>query len=134
MDAVISQITLVVENQEAALEFYTKQLGFAKKTDYTPPGGKRWVTVGPGGQDLEIALFQALKEPEPNNPLNNVPPGNAIPLVLRVKDCRKAFDELKSRGVEFKQKEPYDSPWGTAAAFSDPDGNMFSIFQPKQTS
>lgn len=133
MEAVISQITLVVENQEAALEFYTKQVGFSKKTDYTPPGGRRWVTVSPNGQDIELALVQSLKEPEPDNPLNNVRPGNQIPIVLRVEDCRRTFEELKSRGVQFKQEEPYEQPWGTAALFSDPDGNKFSIYQPKQS-
>lgn len=48
-----------MKNQEAALDFYTKQVGFEKKTDVTPPEGYRWVTVGPEGEDTELALFQA---------------------------------------------------------------------------
>jgi hypothetical protein len=59
-DVCVSQITLVVKDQTAALEFYTKKVGFEKKTDYAPRGGYRWVTVGPKGQDMELALFQAV--------------------------------------------------------------------------
>ena len=57
MNAKISQLTLIVKNQEVALEFYTKKIGFQKKTDYTSPTGYRYVTVGPKEQDLELSLF-----------------------------------------------------------------------------
>jgi catechol-2,3-dioxygenase len=45
----ITQLTLVVKNQAEALKFYIEKVGFEKKSDYTPPGGYRWVTVGPKG-------------------------------------------------------------------------------------
>ena len=128
MDAKMTQFTLVVKNQGEALEFYTKKVGFEKKTDYTPPGSYRWVTVGPKGQDLELALFQAGTK-DPNGWSSHWQPGNAPPIVLRVDDCRKAFAELKSRGVEFKQAQPEEYTWGISATFSDPDGNLFSINQ-----
>src|SRR5881628_3630598 len=50
MDARITQFTLVVKNQAQALEYYTKKVGFEKKTDFTPPGSYRWVTVGLRGR------------------------------------------------------------------------------------
>ncbi len=120
MDARVSQITLVVSNQQTALEFYTRKIGFEKKTDYTPSASHRWVTVGPLGQDIEIALIEQS---------GNAQGANKLPIVLRVSDCRKAFTELKSRGVEFTQPQPEEVPWGIVATFSDPDGNMFSIYQ-----
>jgi catechol 2,3-dioxygenase-like lactoylglutathione lyase family enzyme len=128
MDAKVTQITLVVKNQGEALEFYTRKVGFEKKTDFTPPGGYRWVTVGPEGQDLELALFQ-IGTPDPNNWSSRWEPGRGPPIVMRVDDCRKAFAELKSRGVEFKQAQPEEHPWGVSATFTDPDGNLFSINQ-----
>jgi predicted enzyme related to lactoylglutathione lyase len=134
MDAKLIQFTLVVSNQGEALEFYTKKVGFEKKTDFTPSGGYRWVTVGPSGQDLELALFQAGTE-DANHWSSLWKPGNAPPIVLRVDDCRKTFAELKSRGVEFKQAQPEEYPWGISATFLDPDGNLFSINQfPAKTS
>jgi catechol 2,3-dioxygenase-like lactoylglutathione lyase family enzyme len=128
MDAKIAQVTLVVKDQQAALDFYTKSVGFEKKTDFTPPRGYRWVTVGPRGQDLELALFQA-GTADANNWSSRWQPGTGPPIVLRVDDCRRAFDELKSRGVQFKQPEPEEYAWGVSATFSDPDGNLFSINQ-----
>jgi len=128
MDTKVVQFTLVVRKQEAALEFYTQKVGFEKKTDFTPPSSYRWVTVGPKGQDLELALFQAGTK-DPNGWSSHWQPGNAPPIVLRVDDCRKVFAELKSRGVEFKQAQPEEYAWGVSATFADPDGNLFSINQ-----
>jgi predicted enzyme related to lactoylglutathione lyase len=129
MNARITQFTLVVKNQEAALDFYTNKVGFEKKTDFTPPGGYRWVTVGPRGQDLELALFQAGTK-DPNGWSSGWEPGNIPPIVMRVDDCKKDFAELKSRGVEFKHPEPQEYAWGISATFADPDGNLFSLHQP----
>ena len=129
MSMKLRQVTLVVKNQEAALDFYTNKVGFEVKTDVTPPGSYRWVTVGPKDQDIEIALFEesiigsegwaAYWEP-----------GHNPPMVLRVDDCRKLFDELKSKGVKFKQEKPEEYAWGISATFEDPDGNLFSLSQP----
>jgi catechol-2,3-dioxygenase len=47
MQAKITQITLVVKDQTEALEYYTKKVGFEKKTDFTPPGSYRWVHGDP---------------------------------------------------------------------------------------
>jgi len=128
MEIKIAQFTLVVKNQAHALEFYTEKVGFAKKTDFTPPGSYRWVTVGPKGQDLELALWQ-VGSPDPNGWARSWKPGMGPPIVLRVDDCRKTFSEMRSRGVEFKQTQPEEYPWGISATFSDPDGNLFSINQ-----
>ncbi len=128
MDAKITQFTLVVKDQTQALEYYTEKVGFEKKTDFTPPGGYRWVTVGPKGQDVELALFQAGTQ-DANHWSSNWKPGGGPPIVMRVDDCRKVFVELKARGVRFAQKEPEEYPWGVSATFSDPDGNLFSINQ-----
>jgi predicted enzyme related to lactoylglutathione lyase len=131
MEGRISQITLVVTNQSKSLAFYTDQVGFEKKTDFSPPGGYRWVTVGPPGQDLELALYEvgSAVDPEQREWSKRWAPATAPPIVLRVSDCRETFREMSSRGVKFPQP-PKDYPWGTAATFADPDGNLFSISQP----
>ena len=128
MSMKITQFTLVVKNQAEALRFYTEKVGFEKKIDFTPPGGYRWVTVGPKGQDLELALFQAGTQ-DPNHWSSKWTPGISPPIVMQVDDCRKTFAELKSRGVEFKQTQPDEYAWGISATFSDPDGILFSINQ-----
>lgn len=116
-----------MKDQAEALEFYTRKVGFEKKTDFTPPGSYRWVTVGPKGQDLELALWQ-IGSPDPGGWSRNWKPGGP-PVVLRVDDCRDTFEKMKSRGVHFMQPEPQEYPWGISATFSDEDGNLFSINQ-----
>jgi predicted enzyme related to lactoylglutathione lyase len=127
----ISQVTLVVRDQAAALDFYTNKVGFEKKTDVSAPGGYRWVTVGPKDQDLELALYQSGSNADPQLRARESEwrPGSAPPIVVRVADCRKMFAELSSRGVSFLQP-PKEYPWGIAATFGDPDANLFSLSQP----
>jgi catechol 2,3-dioxygenase-like lactoylglutathione lyase family enzyme len=128
MDAKIAQVTLVVKNQAEALEFYTKKLGFTKRMEFSYPNGTRWVTVSPKGQDVQLALWQA-GWPDATGISNGWRAGQGAPVVLNVDDCRGAYEELRSNGVEFRQ-EARDVPYGVAAFFSDPDGNLFEILQP----
>jgi predicted enzyme related to lactoylglutathione lyase len=128
MELKIRQFILVVTDQTKSLDFYTGKVGFEKKIDYTPPGSYRWVTVGPHGQGIELALWQ-VGSPDPDGHTKSWKPGNAPPITLSVKDCHETFAEMKSRGVKFHQEQPYDQPWGISASFDDPDGNTFAINQ-----
>ena len=131
MDGKITVVTLVVTNQARSLEFFTEKVGFEKKTDVNPPGGSRWVSVGPKGQDLEMALWEvgSAVDPSQRDLSKDWAPAKAPPIVLVVPDCRKAHQELSARGVVFLQA-PVDHPWGTSATFKDPDGNLVSMSQP----
>ena len=119
MNGKITHVAVVVKNKDEAVEFYMKKVGFEKKADYNPPGGERWVTVGPKGQDLELVLFQAGTAGANNSSTH---------ITMSVDDCKKTVAELKSRGVQFKQ-EPLEHPYGVSAIFVDPDGNTFQINQ-----
>ncbi len=131
MNGRITQITLVVRDQAASLAFYTEKVGFEKKTDFSPPGGYRWVTVGPQGQDLELALWVVGSATDPAQRAwsKDWAPAKAPPIVLRVEDCQREYEAMSGRGVEFPQP-PKEYPWGIAATFRDPDGNLFSMNQP----
>lgn len=45
-------------------------------------------------------------------------------------DCRKTYQELKEKGLEFVS-EPKDQFYGVEAVLKDPFGNWFSMTQPK---
>ena len=127
----IAQVALVVTNQTRSLEFFTEKVAFERKTEMTPPGHHRSVTVGPKGQDLELVLFElgSTVDPSQREWARSWSPGRAPPMILRVADCRKMHQELSARRVEFIQA-PVDYPRGTAATFKEPDGNLFSMSQP----
>jgi len=76
-----------------------------------------------------MSLFQAGSY-NPKAPQNRWQPGSSPAWISRTNDCRKDFEELKSRGVKFNETQPAEYPWGPLATFSDPDGNNFSLLQP----
>ncbi len=131
MQGKFAQFTLVVKDRESALAFYTEKVGFEKKTDVSTPGGYRWVTVGLPGEALELALYQLGSGADPSQRAweKDWSPGRSPPVVIRVNDCRMTYEELRARGVRFVQP-PAEYPWGVAATFTDPDGNLFSLHQP----
>jgi predicted enzyme related to lactoylglutathione lyase len=131
MEAKVMVITLIVTDQARSLAFFTEKAGFEKRTDFSPPGGDRWVSVGLKGENLEFSLWKVGSGADPSQKefATHWSPGSSGPIQLRVADCRKLHAELSARGVEFLQP-PFDHPWGTSATFKDPDGNLFSLNQP----
>jgi catechol 2,3-dioxygenase-like lactoylglutathione lyase family enzyme len=131
----LSHATIYVNNQDDALAFYTKKLGFEVRTD-AKMDGFRWLTVGPKEQkELEIVLM----EPKPGFMFDEetvaairklVSKGALGAGVFETSDCRATYSELKKRGVEFKS-EPAEKPYGIEATFKDDSGNWFSLTQRK---
>lgn len=132
----LSHVTLFVNNQDEARRFYVDTLGFEVRTDHTMEGGFRWLTVGPRTQpDLEIVLL----EPK-SGPMLDEEAARALRLLLKkgvlgagvfqVDDCRKTYEELKARGVQFKGA-PEERFYGIEAIMTDGLGNWFSMTQPK---
>jgi catechol 2,3-dioxygenase-like lactoylglutathione lyase family enzyme len=132
----MSHVTLFVKNQDEAKDFYTNKLGFEVRTDFTMEGGFRWLTVAPKTQpDLEIVLM----EPKPG-PMLDEEAADAVRLLLNkgvlgsgvfeVDDCRKTYEELKQKGVQFAGA-PEERMYGVEAIMKDGLGNWFSMTQPK---
>src|SRR2546428_12377675 len=96
----ITHVTIVVKDQNAALEFYTKKMGFEKKADYQNLGQPRWLTVAPNGQNVEMVLWQAGIGSDPKLPASHKKPGIGTPLELEGDDRRKNLAELYERGVQ----------------------------------
>jgi catechol 2,3-dioxygenase-like lactoylglutathione lyase family enzyme len=129
----LSHATLYVTDQDEALEFYTKKLGFEVRTDATMEGF-RWLTVGARDQrDLEIVLMRLA----PGGPWDAETVAQLQALlakgglgggVFEADDCRKTYEELRAKGVEFTSP-PTERPYGVEATFKDPFGNWFSLTQ-----
>ncbi len=125
----VLRITLVVRNQEEALNFYTEKLGFEKRADQAM-GPMRWLTVAPQGEkQIEIVLqpldwFQGAERERLTALVGQNPT-----LVLQVDDCRKTYEELRQRGVEFDQP-PEPRPYGLEALARDLYGNSLDLLEP----
>src|SRR5262245_17044580 len=103
----LSHATIYVLDQEEALKFYRDKLGFEVRTDMTMDNGFRWITVGPKTQpDLEIVLMAVKESPmfsaDKVSALRNlIQSGSMGAGVLEADDCKKTYDELRAKGVEF---------------------------------
>ena len=143
----MSHATIYVLDQDVAKDFYVEKLGFEVKVDQSLPTGFRWLTVAPKGQsDLEIILMKVgsgtnfIKMKGGNAGNSDTEDIETMAELLKkglfnagafqTADCRKTFEELKAKGVEFVS-EPRDQFYGVEAVFKDPFGNWFSMSQPK---
>lgn len=123
----VSFVSVVISDQDAALDFYMNRLGFERRRDFHFPGLPRFLTVAPQGQpEPEIVLVEA-------GASNIRSHGGHTGIVLRTGDCRGDYATLKARGVTFVS-EPADQPFGVQAQFTDPDGNLFSLAEPRAPS
>jgi catechol 2,3-dioxygenase-like lactoylglutathione lyase family enzyme len=130
----VSLVTVYCLDQDKARDFYVDVLGFETATDVQAGEGFRWVTVRhPNQAELEVTLMT------PGPPLDpdaadfvrrQLEKGQMGGLGLRVDDCRKTFDELSGKGVEFVQ-EPSDRPYGVEAVMRDNSGNWLVLVEPK---
>lgn len=117
----VQSVSVFVSDQERALDFYTKALGFELHLDATYSPGYRWIEVAPRGATTGIALLK----PYPGHPDDKI--GVMTSFVLATDDIVGTYAELLDRGVEFVEP-PTPQPWGSMQAiFADLDGNRFVL-------
>jgi predicted enzyme related to lactoylglutathione lyase len=132
----IASAQLWVHDQNVALDFYTKKLGWEVQADVTLPemGDFRWLAVGPAGQpDVNVVLMAIPGPPVMDDGTAQqvrdlMGKGFAGTVFLATDNCQAAYEELKGRGVEFTE-EPTERPYGIDSAFRDPSGNHFRLTQ-----
>lgn len=110
-------VSVPVTDEDRALEFYTKRLGFEVMTDQAYGEGQRWIELGIPGAETRVVLYR----PEDDSGI-----GKFQGISFLAEDVEGTWRELSKRGVEFVQ-EPKTESWGTAAGFKDPDGNTFVL-------
>ncbi len=128
----IGVIGLYVLDQDEALEFYTKKLGFEVHADHRN-GNYRWLTVKhPEQPSFELGLFlpqePVLDAATAQTMREMVAKGAMPPLVFVVGDCRATYETWRERGVEFTQ-EPIARFGSVDANFRDPSGNGWKLIQ-----
>ncbi len=124
----IKLTSVFVSDQERALEFYTKVLGFVKKSDIKA-GNFRWLTIvspeEPNGTELVL---------EPNNnpaakSYQEAIHKQGIPATMFfVADIQKEYQRLKGLGAKFNM-EPTKVTGSTIAQLDDTCGNLIQITQ-----
>jgi catechol 2,3-dioxygenase-like lactoylglutathione lyase family enzyme len=122
----ITHFTILVEDVDEALRFYTEKLGFTKTKDDTIWVNTRWATVSPKNQpDVQLSFtkaddtaeFLAVGKQAPMNPL----------MFLETDDLNRDYNEMKAKGVNFIT-QPEEREWGTEVVLADLYGNVFVLY------
>ncbi len=119
--------SVMVDDQDKALKFYTEVLGFVKKNDI-PMGKYKWLTVvSPEGGEVELLLEPMGFEPAKVFQKQLFDAGISA-TTFGIADVQKEYERLLNLGVVFKMKP---TPMGpvTVASFEDTCGNIIAMVQ-----
>lgn len=124
-------VSIPVGDQEQAMQFYTKTLGFEVKLDIPLGEGNRWLTlVAPEDREgPEVLLEPAPKHFPPAKTYQDALHEAGIPWTqFAVGNVQAEFERLSAAGVSFKM-EPTDIGSAVIAAFDDTCGNYIQIIE-----
>lgn len=125
----IGQLSLVVEDYDQAIAFYTDKLGFELLEDTDLGGGKRWVRVAPPGSDCGLLLARAVNEQQRAAIGNQT--GGRVFLFLYTDNFQRDFDLYTERGIRFIRPHR-EEDYGTVAVFEDLYGNLWDLIEPAE--
>ena len=120
-------VRYMVDDVDAAVGFYTSNLGFSVRTRFAPAfadvarGGLRLLLSGP-------ASSAGRPMPDGTRP----GPGGWNRIHLIVGDIAAEVDRLRAAGVRFRS-DIVTGPGGKQIVFDDPSGNPIELFQPAAT-
>jgi catechol 2,3-dioxygenase-like lactoylglutathione lyase family enzyme len=128
----LSLVSIVVEDYDAAIDFFTRVLGFELTADepaLTSAGGrpKRWVVVRPPGAETGVLIARA-DGAEQVAAVGNQTAGR-VGFFLEVDDFDATYSRLAAAGVRFVGS-PRSEPYGQVVVFLDIAGNKWDLLGP----
>lgn len=127
----IASVTLVVDDYDEAIRFYTEALGFRLVEDAPRPDGSRWVVVEPGTEGHGSALLLARAKDGAQRARVGDQTGGRVGFFLHTDDFARDHTRMRAAGVRFLE-EPRHEPYGTVAVFQDLYGNSWDLLQPSE--
>jgi catechol 2,3-dioxygenase-like lactoylglutathione lyase family enzyme len=124
----IAHISLLVNDYDDAIEFYTKKLGFTLLEDTKLSDEKRWVIVKPSGGDCSLLLARASNEEQKH--FVGMQTGGRVFLFLRTDNFQRDYQKLLDNKIEIIRK-PSTESYGQVCVFADLYGNYWDLIEPK---
>jgi catechol 2,3-dioxygenase-like lactoylglutathione lyase family enzyme len=122
----INLTSVLVDDQQKALRFYTEVLGFVKKTDI-PMGEHSWLTVVSPEDPDGVELVLEPSEHPAVGPFKAALVADGIPFTsFAVDDVHEEYERLRTLGVTFTQPPTAMGPV-TTAVLDDTCGNLVQI-------
>ena len=125
----IAHITLVVEDYDEAIQFYTGKLQFTLVEDTVLSETKRWVLVSPkGSTECCLLLARAVNKDQKSRIGDQT--GGRVFLFLYTDDFWRDYKNMQENEILFVRK-PVVEKWGTVAVFKDLYGNLWDLIESK---
>ena len=121
-------VTLVVDDYDEAIGWFTDALGFELVEDSPRGPGKRWVVVAPPGAD-GAALLLAQGDGEQQRDRIGDQTGGRVGFFLHTKGFAASYERMRVAGVRFLE-EPRHEDYGSVVVFEDLYGNRWDLMQP----
>lgn len=124
----LAHITIVVDDYDEAIRFYTEKLHFTLVEDTVLSPVKRWVLVAPkGSTGCSLLLAKAANDEQASRVGNQT--GGRVFLFLYTDDFWRDYQDMLDNNVRFV-REPVVELYGTVAVFEDLYGNLWDLLEP----
>ncbi len=130
MAQILKHITLVVDDYDEAISFYTEKLHFELLEDTPLSETKRWVLVAPPGGAGGCCLLLAKASGDEQVSRIGNQTGGRVFLFLHTDDFPADYKNLKAQGIKIV-REATEEPYGTVAVFADLYGNLWDLIGPR---
>ena len=121
----IAQMALLVRDYDEAIRFFGRALGFTLLEDSPRENGKRWVRVGPTGEEGAALLLARAATPEQERAVGNQSGGRVF-MFLETDDFARDYARMRAEGLRFTE-EPREEDYGTVVVFLDLYGNKWDL-------
>lgn len=124
----ITHISLLVDDYDEAIAFYTRKLHFKLVGDTFLSESKRWVLIAPpGSSECCLLLAKAANDEEQSRVGNQT--GGRVFLFLNTDNFERDYQNLLDQNVTIVRK-PVTETYGTVAVFADLYGNLWDLIEP----
>ncbi|MBX9974658.1 VOC family protein [Cytobacillus firmus] len=121
----IGKITVYVEDQEQAKDFWLNKMGFVLKLEQPMGPNASWIEVGPSDDEFTTLVLYSKAAMEQQNPSAVAHPS----ILFSTADIEAAYEQMKQNGVEVE--DMLKMPFGTMFTFKDQDGNNYLLREDK---
>ncbi len=123
----LGAVTLLVDDYDRAIAWYTQKLGFELLEDTPVGNGKRWVLIAPTGScETRLLLAKAANDSQVAHIGNQT--GGRMFLLLYTDNFERDRARMAAAGVHFRE-EPRHEAYGIVAVFEDLYGNAWDLLQ-----
>ncbi|MDI9356594.1 MAG: VOC family protein [Chitinophagaceae bacterium] len=124
----IATVSLLVDDYDKAIAFYTNVLSFSLIEDTKMNDSKRWVLVAP--QESECSILLAKASDEEQKKYIGRQTGGRVFLFLHTDNFERDYKNLLENKVNII-RQPSNEVYGRVLVFEDIYGNLWDLIEPK---